>query len=296
MDAMFSSYYTFYAVLKCGSMSKAAKELYISQPAISMSISKLEQALGYQLLIRNSKGVMPSQQGAVLYKYLTQAFELIDQAQLEIDRILDLEIGEITIGASDTLSSAYLLPYLERFNKQYKDINIKVTNRTSNETIRLLKEGVVDIGFINLPFEDESIEVVECLAVHDILVGGTDFEYLSKTGVTIQELNQYPFLMLEGLSHTRKYIDQYANANQIQLYPRIELGSLDLLCEFARINLGLSFVIKEFAQASIDEKQLFEIPLTPRIKPRSIGLVYLKNFSMTNAVKRFIEMIELGNK
>lgn len=294
MDAMFSSYYTFYSVLKSGSMSKAAKELYISQPAISMSISKLEQALGYQLLIRNSKGVVPSQQGAVLYKYLTQAFELIDQAQLEIDRILDLEIGEITIGASDTLSSAYLLPYLERFNKQYKDINIKVTNRTSNETIRLLKEGVVDIGFINLPYEDETIEVYECLTVHDILVAGTDFEYLSKTGVKLTELNQYPFLMLEGLSHTRRYIDQYAKSNQIQLYPRIELGSLDLLCEFARINLGLSFVIKEFAQTSIDQKQLFEIPLTPQIKARSIGLVYLKNFPMTNAVKRFIEMIKLG--
>lgn len=122
-------YRIFCAVVRTGNMSAAAKELFITQPAVSMAVRQLEEKMGGALLVRTTKGVYPTAEGKLLYTYLEQALGLIHTAEEKYFQMVHMEAGELKIGASDTIIAHYLLPYLEQYHKRYPEINIKVTNK-----------------------------------------------------------------------------------------------------------------------------------------------------------------------
>ena len=147
------TYKIFCAVARTGNMSSAAKELFISQPAVSMAVKQLEERLGGQLLVRTPKGVRLTPEGRVLFNYLDMAFNMVKTAEHKYFELANLEKGEVRIGASDVVISGYLMPYIEKFSKAYSDIRIKVVNKTTYESLELLKRGVIDMCFVNLPIE-----------------------------------------------------------------------------------------------------------------------------------------------
>lgn len=286
------SYRIFCAVAKCGSITKAAEELFVTQPSISMSIKSLEEKLGCNLFIRIPKGVILTNEGKGFYSYLSQAIGLIDMAEQKYDEMTRLDAGEVNIGASDSIISGFLLPYLERYNELYSKISIKVINRTTRETINLLKSGSIDFGFINLPYhENEYIELLKFVPIHDCLVFGTKFKELSESDFKITNIVNYPLLMLKHSSHTRRLLDDYAKQHGITINPLIEFDSTDLLVKFARINLGVAVAIEEFVKHEIDNQTLFAKRLNPTIAHRAIGLVKLKGIPLSHAATKFTELI-----
>ena len=292
VDVSLDLYRIFCAVVGAGNMSAAARALYISQPAVSMAIRQLEERMGSSLLVRTAKGVYPTAEGQLLYTYLEQALGLIHAAEEKYFQMVNMELGELKIGASDTVIANFLLPYLEKYHKLYPDINIKVTNKTTYESLKLLKSGSVDVCFINLPISKaDELEIRPCIEIQDVLVGGERYRLLSQVGIELKDLCNYPLLMLEDLSNSRRYIDHYAEENGVKLNPILELGSSDLLLSFAQINLGLTYVTKEFAVKELDNKKLFEIPVEPSVPKRSIGMVRLKNVELPHAVKGFVELM-----
>lgn len=295
LDIPLELYRIFCTVIRTGNMSLAAKELFISQPAVSMAIKQLEERFGNPLLVRSSKGIRPTSEGQVLYEYLNQGLNLIRTGEKKYLEMAGLLTGEVRIGASDTLLSNYLLPFLEQYIEEYDKINIKITNRTTYETIALLKKGQVDIGFVNLPVKyDEQLEIYECLEIQDCLIAGVKFKYLAERGIDIADLNDYPLLLLENDSNSRRYIDYYAQKNGVLLKPNIELGSFDLLMKFAKRNIGVVFGIREFSKDDIDNETLFEIPLSPQIPKRSIGMIKLKGVALSHAASKFAEFLRIG--
>lgn len=278
-------------------MSIAAKELYISQPAVSMAIRQLEDKYKKPLLVRSSRGIRPTAEGRMLYDYLVQAMSLIHTAETKYVEMANLNDGEIKIGASDTILSNFLLPYISIFLKKFPKIKIKMTNNLTKETINLLKIGQVDIGFINLPIEDsEQFEISECMRLNDCLLCGKKYSHLAKTGLELKQLNDYPLLLLEKGSSTRRFLDSYAETFGVIMHPAIELGSTDLLLKFAQIDLGLSFAAREFIAKDLAAGTLFEIPLEPQIPPRSIGLIKLSGIPLSFAAAKFIELIKNPNQ
>ena len=291
------TYKIFCAVARTGNMSSAAKELFISQPAVSMAVKQLEERLGGQLLVRTPKGVRLTPEGRVLFNYLDMAFNMVKTAEHKYFELANLEKGEVRIGASDVVISGYLMPYIEKFSKAYSDIRIKVVNKTTYESLELLKRGVIDMCFVNLPIEaGDDMEITKCVRIHDCLIGGTKYRELAETGVKLSELSNYPLLLLEDMSNTRKQLDRFAAENGIFFKPIIELASYDLLIQFARINLGLTFIIREFDNSSIDGENIFEIPVESQLPQRYVGLVMLKNAALSFAARRFVELLGLDGE
>ena len=289
-------YKIFCAVVRMGNMSLAAKSLYISQPAVSMSIRQLEEKLGAPLLIRTTKGVRATPEGAVLYEYLEQALSLVSTGENKFLELVQLKAGEIKIGASDTVIANVLMPYLEQYAREYPQISIKVTNKTTYESLRLLKNGLVDLCFINLPIEeDRDLEVIPIMEIQDCLVGGVKYKALATQGLDFSQIGNYPLLLLEELSNSRRQQNAFAQKQGVLLRPILELGSSDLLMSFAKINLGLTFTTREFSQDLIDGKQLFEIPLRPPLPKRHIGIVRLKNVALSHAAKHFADLFLVKN-
>lgn len=263
MAADLDLYGIFCTVARCGSLSNAARELYVSQPAISQSMHRLEYMLGCTLFTRTSRGITLTNAGRLLYSYAEKALSLIAAAEDRINRMRTLESVNLMIGASDTLCQFFLLPCLEKFHAEYPDIQLQVTNRTTPETVELLKVGKVDIALVNLPIDDSMLCVREVLKVHDMFVASDRFSHLKNRKVTMAELDKEPLVLLEKMSNSRKYLDDFASVCGVTLHPEIELGAHNLLVEFARIGLGISCVTYEFAADSIHDGELFEIQLDP---------------------------------
>jgi LysR family cyn operon transcriptional activator len=284
-------YRVFYVIARAGSFSRAAEELYITQPAVSYAIKQLEEKLGGKLFFRTSKGVELTHEGDVLFRYIEKAYHFIQAGEKEIASMHELQSGEITIGASDTLCKHFLLPHVEQFHHSFPFIKLQVTNRTTQETIDLLKQGKVDFGIVNLPIEDRQLHVQQALELQDTFVAGKVYSELAKKRVAMERLVTYPLLLLEQGSSIRRYADRFAESQGLKLRPEIELGSIDLLVDFARIGLGIAYVIRNFVETELAAGTLLEIKLKEPIPPRQAGIVTLKGVPVSAAAKRFIELL-----
>ena len=293
--AQLEQYRIFEAVARSGGFCRAAEELYITQPAVSRTIKLLESELNTQLFIRNSRGVELTTSGRELYSYIEQALSLIRTAEEHINDIEHLEGGTLSIGGSDTLCRHYLLPYLRKFHDMYPHVALKVTNRTSKETVELLKQGRADIGFINMPTDTgDGISIRPIIELHDCFVyNPAHFPYISGREISLQELSSLPLLMLETESSTRRYVDAYCRGEGVTLQPMIELGSHDLLISFAQIGLGVASVVSEYCGEALNSGQLESIKLAKPIATRSIGLIRKKNLPLSPAAKEFLRMMSV---
>jgi len=288
MNIKLEQYKIFNEAASTLSFSTAARNLYISQSAISQAIHSLEKELNTQLFIRQSKGVILTKEGEILYQYISQALSLITSVENQITHQHDLTSGELTIGAGDTVSENYVMPYLVKFHKLYPQVSIKMVNRTSLEIIDLLKTGQIEIGFINMPLNDEAITIKECIQVQDIFVSKEKDNHT----YTLQEISQEPLVLLEKTTNSRHYVDHHFASHGILLKPMIELGSHDLLLDAAMNHLGKACVIKEFSQKQLDHQDIYEIKLANPLPKRSIGYAYHSRKTLTAASLKFIELIK----
>lgn len=284
-------YRVFYWTAKTGSLSRAAEQLYITQPAVTHTIKQLEAKLGGQLFFRMAKGVKLTTEGAVLFRYIEQAYSFIETGEKMLAEMHNLQSGEISIGASDTLCRHYLMPYLEQFHTEYPEIRIRVTNRTTPETIQLLKEGKIDFGIVHMPASDSQLDFRLSVPLQDILVGGPAYSSLGDTAIELEDISKYPLLLLEKGAGTREFLDEYAAAHGTKLTPELELGSMDLLAKFARSGFGLAFLVRSYAADELASGELVEISLIPPIPARSIGIATLRGVPQSAASKRFLELL-----
>lgn len=285
-------YRIFNVVSSNKSFSKAAQELYMTQPAVSQAISKLEKELDILLFHRTSKGVVLTNEGKLLNEHIKSALGIINAAEDKLLEFKTLKTGHLRIGVGDTISRYFLLPYLEQFHKGYPGIKLNILNGTTTEISDLIKSGKVDIGVCNLPIDEENLQVIPCKEIQDIFVCGEKYKSLTEKPVSFEYLMKMPLIFLEKKSNSRLFVEHFFEKKGFKFSPVFELGSFDLVLEFAKINLGISCVIKEFSQSYLDSGELYEIQLVEEIPKRVIGLCYLENVPLTRAAKSFIELVK----
>lgn len=294
MISKMDAYRIFSEVAKHQSFSRAAKALYMTQPAVSQAIMNLERDLDIRLFTRTSKGVTLTTDGELLYEYVSSAINLIEVGEKKISESRDLMFGELKIGVGDTISRYYLLPFLAQFNSNSPNIKLKIINRTTLELVRMVKSGEIDIALCNLPVRDTALEVLKCMDVHDIFVCGEKYAELASAPRTFEEIQKYPLIFLERKSNSRQYVEKHLASKGLKFEPEIELGSHELLLEFAKYNFGVSCVIEEFSQEYLKKGLLKRVRLVEEIPERAIGFCYLKGVSLSAAVRKFVRITQGG--
>ena len=167
-------YKVFYYVGRLGSITAAAEALCISQPAASQAIKQLEKALNTKLFLRTQKGVRLTTEGKLLYPYVERGMENLMDGEEMLKRLVDMDMGEVRIGASDMTLQFYLLPYLETFHERYPNIKVMVSNAPTPETIESLYEGKIDFGVVSTPFDARpEVESFEVKKIRNTFVAGT---------------------------------------------------------------------------------------------------------------------------
>ena len=282
-------YRAFHTVAKAGSLTAAAKELFVSQPALSQSIMNLEHQLGGRLFVRTPRGMTLTPEGEKMLEYVERALNMLDNAKNSFEEMKNIMTGSIRIGASDTLCRHFLLGHIRTFHEMYPEVIIRVTNRTSEDTLSLLRAGQVDVAFVNLPIGEDEFSVRECMALHDCFVGGGKYRHIKN--LSKKELTSLPFIMMETASNTRRFFDRHMQSRSIKITPEFELGSFDLVVEFARAGLGIGCVTREFVENELESGELKLLNCGYPLPPRAVGAVTLRDVPPTFAAGRFLSLV-----
>lgn len=288
-------YRIFYHVAKAGSFTQAGEVLCISQPAVSQAIRLLEEELGSRLFIRIPKGVKLTPEGEVLYSYIQRGYEFILLGEAQFQKMINLESGEIRIGASDMTLEFYLLPVLERFHEQYPGIKFTITNAPTPETIEYLYQGKIDFGVISEPFQARpEVDSVRVRQIQDVFIAGSRFSDLRGRILNYKSLETLPIICLEQNTSSRRFIDDFLQDNGVILKPEFELAMSDIIVKFTERNLGIGHVVRDFAEEYIKKGQLFELKFDKDIPPRSFCIITGKQNPISNAAKKLLEMMSMG--
>lgn len=302
MEGTLNLYHIFHAVARSGNISLAAKELYISQPAVSKSISRLEELLNTTLFYRSSRGVSLTEEGSLLDEQIRKAFDSIAYGEEQLRKINELGIGQITIGVSTTLCKYVLLPYLQRFTQENPHIRVSIACQPTMETVRNLRSGSIDIGLIGDVPDKRELLFQPVMEIQDEFV--TTERYLqnlsTRLGISQEQLYENNlsllwengmFLLLNEENISRRYMNSYLSDEKIEISQSIEISTMDLLIEFARIDMGIACVIGNFAEKEIDGNRLIKLPLAKPIAKRKIGFARKAQADYPIAVRKFCSML-----
>lgn len=293
MNINLEYYKIFYYVATELSITGAAKKLCISQPAVSQAIKQLEQELGIELFTRRAKGVSLTRAGTLLYSYVGKGYETILAGEEQLTKMMNLEYGEVRIGASDMTLQFYLLPFLERFHQLYPEIKVTVTNAPTPQTIDHLYQGRIDFGVVTRPLEvDTQFDVFCVRKVQDVFVAGGKFRELQGERLNYAKLMELPLICLEGNTSTRKYVDGFLRERQVEVIPEFELATSDMIVQFALRNLGIGCVVEDFARKHFDSGELFKLEFETPIPERDMCLIVDKRMTMSVAALRLKELLE----
>lgn len=288
-------YKIFHTVASVNNISNASKRLFISQSAVSQSIKKLEMNIGMPLFIRTSKGVELTKEGEYLFRRVDFALNEIKIAENRFEDIKNLKDGILRIGASDTICKNYLLKHLYEFKKLFPGIKMQVTNRPSYETINLVRNDIVDIGFVNSPIEvpSEYFDIVNITSIEDCFIYSAEYFPVKNKNINIKTLINYPLLLLENISSSRVYINEHFLKHGVKLDSDIELGCHDLIFDFVKLGFGIGSVIKEFVEEELENnKNIKIIDLNHPIPKRHLAMISYNNNNKSFVARKFSEFMK----
>ena len=300
MEQNLNLYQIFYEVAGCRNFSVAARKMYISQPAVSKAISRLEESLSVTLFHRSSRGVTLTREGELLYAHVEQALSALQSGEELLKATVSLKISHLSIGVSTTLCKYMLLPLLKTFIAENPHIKITISCQSTFDTIKALQNGSIDIGLVGIPSDDafqrnNSVTYLPLKTIGDLFVA-TD-AYLvplsHKFKGELQEKEAFfgeaSFIMLNSENISRKYADAFLISQQIKLQNIIEVNHMDLSIEFAKAGLGIACVIEDFVKKELEDGTLREVKFGHKIPRRQIGFAYPSKTPLTESMKTFIQ-------
>lgn len=288
-------YRVFYTVARCGSLTKAAEELYISQPAVSQAIKQLETQLGTPLFNRVHRGMeLTAQGGELVFADVEKALQLLGGVEDRLSELKQNATGTLRIGASETIFQYILAEKIVEYNKLYPQVRIELISDVSPKVISYLKSDACDIGFLNLPIEeDDGIRITETVALlSDVFVAGRAFSELRGKTLSVWDLQKYPLLLMEGHTVARAAVDHFAESLGVRLQPAVEVDSWGFMKKLVTDGMGVGCIPREYAQRRLDDGELFELDVRPSMPTRSVGLALPKNANMPFSLRAFIGLFK----
>lgn len=289
MDINLEYFKIFYYVAKTGSITAAAKELHISQPAVSQAIRNFEESLGGTVFVRSAKGVSLTQEGKSLYYHVSRGYEQIENGVKQYEALKNLSGGMIRLGASDMTLRFYILQYLEEFCEKYPQIKVSVTNAPTPKTLGHLEKGNIDFGVVSTPFSaKEKYCVIPVREIEDVFVVGEKYKKLAEEVQEYSILEKYPYICLGGETSSKAYVDEFLASRGVSVKPEFALATSDMMISFAKRGFGISCIVKDFVQEEIDKGELFELRFTESIPKREFAIVYDEKQMMSKAAQELL--------
>lgn len=291
VNLSFDLYKTFYYVCKYMSITAAAKNMYVSQPAITKQIKNLESATNKTLFIRNKTGLMLTPDGLKLYLSIKES----------VEKLMSLEENEnsecvIKIVAGYSTIKKFLIKKLSKFNEKYPNVKFEIMSYRYYEAIDKLRSGMADLIFLNVKNDmknTDDLVVKKLCEVNDIFVVSPSFKDKVPDFIKMIDLNKYPIICKMGSSKARDNIEGYFKDNNLEFTPKYELSNNWMIEEYVYRDLGIGLVTREFNDNELNSGRLIEIKTDLKLPSRDICYAFRKNFSHSKIIDEFIKVLNV---
>lgn len=241
MNANLELYRIFCEVVKYKNISKAAENIYISQSAVTQSIQKLEKILGGKLFFRNKNGVELTEEGKNLYEYIGDSIEKMNNAENLLSQYINLEKGIIRICGGKFLVNKYVMPSLVEFIKDYPNIDIRISRATTQESLKKLSNGEIDIAMLNLsdiPTEYTNIDFISLKSTPRYFFIATN-DYIKKNKISKDSNFENCKIIIPKSTALKQHLKEYCSQNNIDIAPNYEIGDTELIDRLVLNNCGV---------------------------------------------------------
>jgi len=286
----------FYYVAKLGGFSRASQVLYVSQPAVSASVSKLEKYFGAKLLERDGREVTLTAEGAVLYRHVESAFEGLISGEREIASARGRTAGTLRIAATETPLYNLVLPKIRPFYEKYPDVFVSISGGGSvADAFALLRAGQADLAFGVTPLGDtEGLEILECGAFEDIAAASDAFSGLRGRTIPTAELLSCPVVAPRSGTNARAHLDAWFASQGAAFEPTYSVHTTSAILVFALNHVGVGILPSCFAQGYLESGRLFALRLEHALPCRAMAAAWRRNVPLSTLASVFLDFLQVG--
>ncbi len=281
----------FATVARLASFSRAAEELHISQPSVSIQVADLERSLGVELFEQLGKRIYLTDAGRVLEDYARRILTLVDEASAAVAEVTELHRGRLAVGASTT-PGTYVLPkvlgrYQERFPKITVTLEIGNTRRIQERLLR----NELDVGIVGWEVTSQNLVVQPFLDDELVVVVSPHHPLASTGGMPVAALRDHRVILRERGSGTRDAIEMALRGVEGEITPAMELGSIEAIKEAVAAGLGITILSRLAVATETANGRLVIVPLIDLVIKRSFSIVYHRDKRISPAIQVFLEML-----
>ncbi len=282
---------TFVAVAKHQSMSAAARELHLSQPAITRQMQALEKAVGLSLLERQGRTTSLTAAGKILLKHAELILQAVDNCTQHLEDLRLGRQGKLALGAGLTTISFTLPPLMQEYKRRFPDIELSIANGTTQEILQLILDRQLDLGFVTSPVDHPDCENRRLFTDQIVLISGSE-QKLAGISISLEELAELP-LILYGPSGFQDFVRN--SLLKVGITPRVamELDSIEGIKRMVIAGVGHAFVPQSAVLEELSEGYLVTTPVRglPDLV-RQTSLIYLRQDTYSLAMKAFLNIVE----
>jgi DNA-binding transcriptional LysR family regulator len=291
VDVQLAHLRTLEVIARHGSFSRAARELHLTQPAVSMQVRRLERGLGLPLLERVGKRAFPTRAGEVLLAHAARAFRELEVGVAHVQELRGVVAGRVRLGTSASIS-VYLLPLaLRKLRVRYPDIDLVVVTGLASEIARALVANDLDVGLVSLPVRDRQLAVTPFYRDRLVAITPVERRWRRRAPVRAAELMETPLILFDQGSTVRRMIDGWFHGAGLVPHPAMELGNTEAMKRFVEAGMGLSITSEVSVKADVAAGRLLSLPLDPPVM-RQIGLVRRRDKPLAPPLAAVLEALE----
>lgn len=294
MDINFEYYKIFYLVAKSKSFTKAADKLFVSQPAVTQNIKKLEDELGRKLFYRTSKGIELTEEGKNLFNYLENSIEILNNAEEKFRQYANMETGTIKIRTGSTNAKTVLYEPLKVFMKKYPKMNVELSQGSHKESVKMLNNGEIDMVILNLPYDVElhNIEMISLIEKEYVFVMSKKYKEQKNVVINkLSDLNKYDLITSTRETTYRKVLEKHLPENE-KLNIKYQIMMETYKKELVLANLGIAFIRKDEIKEEIESGIVEVVDILDNKITAEIGVAMQKKDIRSFAAQKLLELIK----
>jgi DNA-binding transcriptional LysR family regulator len=290
MDLQVAHLRTLQAIARHGSFSRAAQALNVTQPAVSMQVRHLEQALGLPLLERVGKRAFPTRAGELLLAHADRALRELEAGVERVQELRGVVAGRVRLGTSASISIYLLPPALRRFRARYPDTEVVIVTGNAAEVTRAIVANELDVGIVSLPVRDRELSVTPFFRDELVAIAAPDWKPRPKT-IDAVALARQPLILFEAGATLRRVIDGWFHRAGVAPRSPMELGNTEAIKKLVEAGLGLSVTSWFSVKREVRDGVLTAIRLAPPLQ-RQIGLVRRRDKPPAPALDAFVAALD----
>lgn len=286
LDINLNLYKTFYEVAKTKSLTEASNNLYITTPAVSKNIKKLEEQLNEELFYRGNNGVSLTMPGEELYTYVEKVIKIIDDVERIIVNNENLNTVILRIGSPSHVSNYYLMECIKKAKEDYPNMRLELRGGANgNELIKMLEENKINfaIDATHLNIKKASIKIEEIANIQNIFVSQKPLK-INK----LEELEELKYILPFENTETFKELIRCFENNGISLISDMEMDITESRVSAVKEGLGVGYVMKQAVKEELKKGELYEVEIPIKLPKSKINLIYMEG-KLTKADKKFIK-------